>query len=132
MLLKGRIRSGQGNFSYWMKRLEKFYSEKTGARLYPGTLNILLEGSFYEFPQNTIRLEKEEYGGVVSVAILPCHFLGKLVFALRPDSHGGDYGFPKEAILEIASEIRLRDEFNLSDGDLVEIEVPDEGVVRVP
>ena len=84
----------------------------------------MLEDALYEFPQQTLRLEKEEYGGSVSVAILPCRIFGRNAFALRPDSHGGAYGFPKEAIIEIATDVKLRDEYGLSDDDLVEIDLP--------
>ena len=30
--------SGLGNFGQWIDRLSRFYEEKTGMRLYPGTL----------------------------------------------------------------------------------------------
>jgi riboflavin kinase len=40
MLLRGRVVSGLGNFSYWVKKLENHYFRKTGMHFYPGTLNV--------------------------------------------------------------------------------------------
>ena len=44
MLLRGRVVSGLGNFSYWIEKLEDHYFRKTGMHFYPGTLNLLLDG----------------------------------------------------------------------------------------
>ncbi|PYL34512.1 MAG: hypothetical protein DMF38_08050 [Verrucomicrobia bacterium] len=37
-LLRGIVRSGKGNFSFWLAKLESYYTQKTGMKLYPGTL----------------------------------------------------------------------------------------------
>ena len=41
-ILKGVVVSGIGNFSFWLQKLESFYTQKTGMRLFPGTLNLRL------------------------------------------------------------------------------------------
>jgi riboflavin kinase len=121
MLLKGIVKTGKGDFAHWLAKLERYYTAKTGMKLYPATLNIhLIEGSF-PTPANSLRLEKEEYGGSVSVSIIPCGIFGRAAFILRTDTGDDKHGDPPERILEIATDIRLRDVHRLSDGDLVEV-----------
>jgi CTP-dependent riboflavin kinase len=124
--LVGRLRSGEGDFSNWIRKLEPFYTQKTGLKLFPGTLNLHLVNQSYSLPRNCLRLEKEEYGGTVSVSIVPCTIFGRPAFILRTDSDEGKHGDPQDAILEIATDVKLRDAYGLEDGDLVEVEVMDE------
>ncbi len=123
LTLKGEIRTGKGNFSYWLDKLEIYYTRKTGLRLFPGTLNLHLNTGSYPTPADALRLEKEEYGGRVSVSIVPCKIFGRKAFILRPDTDTGKYGDPPEKILEIATDVNLRDTYKLQDGDIVEVEV---------
>jgi len=97
-------------------------------RLFPGTLNIHLTSGSYRTPTNALRLEKEEYGGRVSVSIVPCKTFGRKAFILRPDTDTGKYGDPPERILEIATDVNLRDTYGLKDGDLVEVEVSENNI----
>jgi len=92
-------------------------------RLFPGTLNVHLTSGSYPTPANALRLEKEEYGGRVSVSIVSCKIVGRQAFILRPDTDTGKHGDPPERILEIATDVNLRDTYGLRDGDLVEVEV---------
>ncbi len=128
LILRGEIRTGKGNFSYWLGKLEPFYSRKTGMRLFPGTLNVHLTSGSYPTPANTLRLEKEEYGGRVSVSIVPCKIVGRKAFILRPDTDTGKDGDPPEKILELATDVNLRDTYKLKNGDIVEVEVPENKV----
>jgi riboflavin kinase len=123
LILSGNIRTGKGNFSYWLDKLQPYYIRKTGVRLFPGTLNIHLTSGSYPTPANALRLEKEEYDGRVSVSIVPCKIFGRKAFILRPDTDTGKYGDPPEKILEIATDVNLRDTYELKDGDIVEVEV---------
>ena len=123
MILNGTIRSGKGDFSYWLKKLEPLYTAKTALKLFPGTLNVHLVSQIFPTPPNPLRLEKEEYGGAVSVSIIPCRIFGRRAFILRPDTDDGKHDDPPEAILEIVTDIKLRDAFGLSDGDVVEVEI---------
>jgi CTP-dependent riboflavin kinase len=127
-ILRGEIRTGKGDFSYWLGKLEPFYSRKTGMRLFPGTLNIHLTSGSYRTPTNALRLEKEEYGGRVSVSIVPCKIVGREAFILRPDTDTGKHGDPPEIILEIATDVNLRDTHKFKDGDIVEVEVSDNNI----
>jgi riboflavin kinase len=117
-----------GNFSYWIEKLQEHYLRKTGMHFYPGTLNVRLDAP-YSLPKQVIRLEASEYGGTVSVNMVPCfirslgHSEGKAAFLLRTDANEEERGHHPKTIVEIATDVRLRDAFELKDGDGVEIEV---------
>src|SRR3954453_13302722 len=126
LILSGEIRTGKRNFSYWLDTLEPYYTRKTGMRLFPGTLNVHLTSGSYSTPAKTLRLEKEEYGGRVSVSIVPCKIFGRKAFILRPDTDTGKHGDPPEKILEVATDANLRDMYRLKDGDIVEVQVAED------
>lgn len=109
-----------GNFSCWIEKLHDHYVRKTGMSLFPGTLNVQLEEP-YTLPAQAIRLEAEEYGGTVSVNIVPCSILGRSAYILRTDANEEGRGHHPRTIVEIATDVRLRDHFHLNDGDIVEI-----------
>jgi len=113
-----------GNFSYWIEKLKDHYYKKTGMHLYPGTLNLELDQPF-SLPTHVTRLEAEEYAGTVSVNILPCLIQGRSGFILRTDANEHGRGHHPKTIIEVATDVKLRDHFGLVDGDLVEIEIPE-------
>jgi riboflavin kinase len=117
---EGVVVSGMGNFSFWLEKLESFYTQKTGMCLFPGTLNLRLAEP-YSLPAEVIRLEKEEYGGTVSVSMVPCSVFGRRAFLLRTDANEAGQGHHSKNIIEIATDIKLREEYQLSDGDEVEV-----------
>lgn len=122
VILKGRVTSGIGDFSYWIEKLQDHYSKKIGMKLYPGTLNIELDKP-YSLPEKRIRLEKEEYGGTVSINLVNCKILGRDAFILRTDKSENGLGRHPKTIIEIACDIKLRDKYKLKDGDVVKVEV---------
>jgi riboflavin kinase len=115
--------SGRADFGFWIERLNEFYAKKTGMRLYPGTLNIELPDP-YSLPSDVIRLEANEYGGRVSVNIVPCQIFERQAFLLRTDQNEQGTGHHPRNIIEIATDVRLRDFYHLKDGDWVEVELP--------
>ena len=121
-VLRGKVESGIGDFGRWIEKLGAHYERKTGMKLYPGTLNIRLTEP-YTVPAECVRLEAGEYGGSVSVNIVPCWILGRRGFILRTDSNEGGKERHPRTVVEIASDVKLRDEYNLVDGDEVSIEV---------
>lgn len=121
--LRGRVISGRGDFGIWIEGLANFYEQKTGLRLYPGTLNLALP-SPYSLPSDVIRLEASEYGGTVSVSLVPCRIFNRTAFLLRTDQNEQGTGHHPRNVIEIATDIRLRDAYRLQDGDFVEIEFP--------
>ena len=117
--VRGRVVSGKGDFSKWIALLHEHYRKKTGLDLFPGTLNLELEQEYLR-PTTFVRLEKEEYGGQVSVSIIPCRIFGRQAFILRTDGAERD----DRKTLEVAADIGLRLTYGLKDGDVVEVEVP--------
>ena len=96
---------------------------KTG-HLFPGTLNVSLD-HLYALPAHRTSLEKDEYGGAVSVDIVPCHVFDRSAFVLRADQNDAGVGTHPNTIVEIACEVGLRERYGLRDGDAVNIEIPD-------
>jgi riboflavin kinase len=121
-ILSGIVVSGQGNFSSWIETLQEHYTRKTGMILFPGTLNILLDYP-YALPPDVIRLEKEEYGGTVSVSLVPSRIFDRRAFLLRTDANEAGQGHHPRTIIEIATDVKLREHYNLKDGDRVAVEV---------
>jgi riboflavin kinase len=121
-VLKGKVVTGVGNFSFWIEKLQDHYRRKTGLQLFPGTLNIQLDGPF-DLPKERARLEAIEYGGTVSVNIVPCTILGHRGVILRTDK--ADSELQSRMIIEVACDVKLRDQHQLSDGDVVEVSVAD-------
>jgi riboflavin kinase, archaea type len=118
VVLQGKVVSGQGNFSFWIAKLEEHYTRKIGMKLFPGTLNVLLDEP-WSLPEDCLRLEKEEYGGTVSVNILPCHIFDRPAFLLRTDLNESGHGPHPKNVIEIAADVKLRDVYRLADGDTV-------------
>lgn len=123
MVLRGRVVSGLGDFSFWMEKLEEHYTRKTGMKLFPGTLNVLLDKP-WSLPAQCVRLEKEEYGGRVSVNLVPCCIFERSAFVLRTDLNESGLGPHPKNLIEIATDVKLRDVYRLCDGDEVEVHLP--------
>jgi riboflavin kinase len=121
MILRGRVVSGMGNFSYWIEKLHDHYARKTGMDFFPGTLNVQLDEP-YSLPERVLRLEGSEYGGTVSVNLVPCLIQGRHGFILRTDANEQERGHHPKTIVEVATDVKLRDHFSLNDGDTVEIQ----------
>jgi len=126
VVLHGKVKTGIGDFSKRMKQIPGLldaYFKKTGMHFVPGTLNVQLEEP-YTLPKDKItRLEGSEYGGTVSVNIVPCKFNGKKAFILRTDKNEAEKGDHPKTIIEIACNVMLREKFALKDGDEVIITV---------
>jgi riboflavin kinase len=121
-VLKGKVVTGVGNFSFWVEKLKDHYRNKTGLQLFPGTLNIQLDEPF-DLPPERERLEAAEYGGTVSINIVPCSIFGRRAVILRTDK--ADNEPQSRMIIEVACEVKLRDQHHLRDGDVVEVGVVD-------
>ena len=119
---RGKIESGVGDFGRWIEKLSTHYERKTGVKLYPGTLSVRLSEP-YVVPAGCTRLEAHEYGGLVSVSIVACRICGRQAFILRTDRNEKGTGRYPRSVVEIASDVKLRDKYNLMDNDEVSIEV---------
>lgn len=126
--LRGRVVSGMGNFSVWIDRLRDHYLRKTGMLLFPGTLNLQLDEPWF-VPAGCLRLEAAEYGGTVTVNIVPCSVFGRRAFILRTTANEEERGHHPRTIIEVATDVKLRDAHQLKDGDCVEVEIASEAAL---
>jgi len=120
--LVGKVCSGKGDFAQWIAKLSDHYRQKTGLALFPGTLNVRLQEP-YHIPPNPLRLEGAEYGGTVSVNLVPCTVFGRPAFILRTDTEEAGQGSHPFEVVEVATDIKLREAHGLIDGSTVEIEL---------
>jgi CTP-dependent riboflavin kinase len=125
-ILRGRVCSGQNDASRWLDLYNAAYRRKTGMNIYPGSLNLLLE---HKFDWRAIRYEpliiwfgREEMGGERDILLLPCVLanLGNRRAFLWTTTN---LDWQDAEIIEVITDVGLRDEYNLIDGDLVEVEL---------
>lgn len=120
-VLRGRVVSGIGGHARWMTVYADLYEAKTGVRLFPGSLNVVLDAPWY-VPAERIRMEPSEYG--VGMSVVPCRIGGIDAFILRTDKNNTGEGDHPATVIEIAAPVRLRDALDLEDGTAVEVSVP--------
>ena len=134
-LLTGKVQAGFGKASHWLNLFNVAYSEKLGICVFPGSLNIALDQVFdwfdARYQAHRIWFGREEYGGERDILLLPCELVSfdhRKAFLWTPTTAAKDRRDPW--VVEIVSDVNLRDQFGLQDGDVVEIRVPTSGVQR--
>jgi len=119
MILKGKITKGFGRAKTFVTMMKKPFFEKYKLNLYPGTLNIKLENEYQLNIEHLIT--SEEYGGTFNVQVQKCKIFGQTAYIVRSEKNIKDKGDYKQDIIEIVSDINFREEYNLEDGDEIEI-----------
>lgn len=125
-ILRGKIVSGDGDYARWIAKFQQDYRRKTGLTLFPGTLNIRLNHPYILPPNKVMRLCSGEYEGTKSVSMLPIRIMGRQAVILRPDLKPDATEHDRVQhvmIIEVATDVKLRDGYGLKDGDEVEVEV---------
>ncbi len=125
-IVRGTVVGGAGDYARWIALYQADYRRKTGLTLYPGTLNLRLARPYPLPAAQLTRLEPGEYGGTVGISIVPARILGRPAVVLRPDVPGGataEEAAQRLTTLEVATDIKLRDVYGLTDGDTVAVEV---------
>ena len=132
---RGRFRLVFGKASHWLNLFNVAYSEKLGISVFPGSLNIALDHVFdwfdARYEAHRIWFGREEYGGERDILLLPCELVSfdhRKAFLWTPTTAARDRRDPW--VVEVVSDVNLRDQFGLQDGDVVEIRVPTSGVRR--
>ena len=59
------------------------------------------------------------------MSMQPCVILGRRAFLLRTDANAEERGHHPRTVIEIATDVKLRDAYGLRDGDLVEVSIPE-------
>lgn len=114
MVLVGKVKTGLGNASFWVKKIEDIFLKKENIKLFHGTLNICLE-SPYELKKYII-IKKEEYGGQQDVFVEQCEVLGHKAYIVRAEKTAHNSN-----VIEIVSDINFRKEYNLKDESIIKI-----------
>ena len=123
MILKGKVKKGMGKAKKFINMMYESFYNKTGVKLYPGTLNVKLDES-YNLKIDYI-IKPEDYGGIFNVQVQKCKVFDNTAYIVRSEKnidHNGDYS---QDIIEIISNVNFREKYNLKDGDEIEIEVSD-------
>ena len=119
MKIKGIVKSGMGNASFWVKKINKIFEKKYGMNLFPGTLNVELEKPYILNSKDKIL--PSEYGGKYDVLVESVLLFENEVYILRPEVNNAEGGAHPLNVIEIVSDINLRERYNLKDGDEISI-----------
>ncbi len=119
-MLRGHVASGIGDIARWMTQYAELFERRTGVRLYPGSLNVILDEP-WTVRDAAIRLEPPEYG--VPMSIVPCQINGLDAFIVRTDKNNAGLGDHPPSVIEIAAPTHLRTTLGVSDGDEVAVVV---------
>jgi len=128
-IFRGDVVKGLGEGAYYMNRKQYIiqFESVFGFKPYPGTLNVKLKDPFYVYQNRLLRRfsgyiikgfrTKERVFGDVKAfkAVINDDVDGAVIYAER-SIHGFE-------MIEVISPIYLREYFNLSDGDEVEVTV---------
>jgi len=121
MKIEGIIVSGLGRAKHFVNMMREPFFKRYNKQLYEGTLNIKLEKELFINSQEIIG--KNEYGGTQNVLIQKCKIFNEEAFIVRAEKNnklGGDYNLN---IIEIVAEEKLRDKYNIKDGDKIIITI---------
>lgn len=105
MRIKGIIKSGSGESSQWMPTYIPW--------LFPGTVNLKLQGK--KPPTVWTTIINTHYGKPCKIS--PCKINGFDAFIVFPP-----LGKEHKGKLEVGATFKIRDRFNLKDGDSIEVE----------
>ena len=122
MKLEAKVKSGLGEGSFWVKKIEEIFLKKENIKLFHGTLNLELENDLnIEKPDFTI--EKEEYGGTEKLFVKKCTVLNQKAYIIRTEKNSKENGDHPLNVIEILSNINFREKYSLKDEDKVAVEV---------
>lgn len=125
--MRGRVASGQGDLAQWMRRYSSAYEQAVGARLEPGSLNVVLDEPWVmQLPE--ARLEPTEVGVGVGVGLVSCRLNDQPCWIVRTDRNNAGNGHHPQTVVEVVSTVHLRSALGLHDGDEVFLQVGHQGV----
>ena len=117
--LKGKVKSGLGNANIWVRKARDIFKEKYGMDLFLGTLNIELNEDIVLDEEEKIL--PHEYGGIFNVYVKECEILGIKAYILRTEKNNKKNGDHPLNIIEIVTNVNMREKYGLKDNDEVSI-----------
>ncbi len=121
MELEGSITRGIGTAKMWVGKIEKVFENKTGVKLFHGTLNIKLEKDYIVKPDWIIK--PEEYGGTERVLVKSCKILDNEAYIVRAEKNQKGTGEHNLQIIEIVANINFRKTYELTDEKKITIQI---------
>ncbi len=118
---KGKIKSGLGDAKNWVYKVNKPFEKKYNMKLFLGTLNIELEKEY--ILENADRILPNEYGGDFDVLVKECKIFDHKAYIVRTDKNNKGYGPHPLNIVEIVTDINVRETYNLKDEDEIIINI---------
>lgn len=122
MILTGKVKTGLGEASFWMKKAQEAFYNKTGIKMFQGTLNVELKEN-YNLLGDLKVLKSKEYGGNQDVYIKECKVLGHKAYIVRTDKNISEERVHPLNLVEIISDINFREKYNLKDEQTIEITI---------
>lgn len=123
-LLRGKVQTGKGDASHWLRLFNAAYSRKLRMAVYPGSLNLALDRAFdwfaTRYEAHTIWFPREEYGGERDILMLSCELVDldrRRAFLWTPTTAARNR--PDPWVVELICEVKLRETCGLEDGDIV-------------
>ena len=127
--LVGVVTDGYGHASHTLERARPRIAELMGVKaLHPGTLNVTLSHPYQM--DNTIQLHPSEVNDVDLLVLQRCKIGGYRCALVRPYLNQPHVGWDSNppTVLELMSEVCLRDALKLATGDAVTVEVEGDDV----
>lgn len=116
--LTGIVRSGKGKHARWMTQYADIYRAETGVAPFPGTLNVELP-EVWRMPKTVRRFDAG-----VTILLVGCTIEGIAGFVIRTEKNEGGEGDHPLNVIEVISEIHLRDALGLKDGHKLVLALP--------
>lgn len=124
----GHVEEGHGVAGDNLEDILALIGERVGLPpMFKGTLNVRIEDE-YRVPAD-VTIPPEEYNEIETLYLKRCRIRGVRCCIMRPDHHEmvpeDEPERRRDALtrLEIMSDRKLRDALDLSDGDIVEVEI---------
>ena len=127
--LKGKVATGKNSSSKNLKKKDvdvKIAAQMGFTKLYPGTLNIELDKPYSIGEDFDGFIEANEYNDKEWIKLLRCRLDGFKCIIVHPQDHDRVGTFKNR--IELMSLYNLRKKCNLSDGDVVQVQVEGDDV----
>lgn len=121
MELTGIVSSGIGTAKMWVSKIEKVFKDKTNIKLFHGTLNIILNEDFIIDPDWVIK--PEEFAGTQNVLVKKCRIFDREAYIVRAEKNQKGQGEHNLKVIEIVSDINLRETYKIKDNDEIKISI---------
>lgn len=124
MEFSGKVKSGFGNASFWVEKINKIFEEKYQMKLFFGTLNIELENEIVlENKDDKGKILASEYGGDFDILVKECEIFGAKAYIVRTEKNNQKGGDHPLNIVEIVSSVNFRKLNHLRDHDEVTLKI---------